>query len=72
MGVTGPNVSSRLMRISRVTPVSTVGSKKSSLPRSGRGLPPVTTFAPAATASSTCSRTLAATLGLLSGPIVTP
>src|SRR6202034_2636845 len=72
MGVTGPNVSSRLMRISRVTPVSTVGSKNSSLPRPGRGLPPHTTFAPDATASSTCSRTLAATLTLLSGPIVTP
>ena len=42
--------------MSGVTSVSTVGSKKAG-PRSGRALPPVSTVAPFATASSTCDST---------------
>jgi len=67
-GATGPNVSSRATPIALVTSRSNVGSKK--LPPSA--LPPTTTLAPLASASSMCSCTLATAARLINGPVVTP
>ena len=51
IGTTGPKISSRMIRMSCVTPVSTAGVKK----RLGLGGPPQCSVAPFATASSTSS-----------------
>ena len=50
-GTTGPNVSSRAISMSSVTPSSTVASKNRSLPCCGARLPPATTVAPRSSAS---------------------
>ena len=64
IGATGPNVSSCAIRMSLVTPVSTVGSWYwPSL------LPPATTVAPFATASATCCLVRSSVAGVDSGPM---
>src|SRR5262245_55346941 len=66
-GTTGPNDSSRMMRMPCVTPVSTVGSRKS--PVSGpQRRPPHSTRAPLATASARCASTIAICRGLVKAP----
>ena len=57
IGSTGPKISSRMIRMSCVTSVSTVGAMKWPLkPGTSRG-PPHSRFAPEAIASSTSSHT---------------
>ena len=68
MGAIGPNVSSWLTSESAAKSVMTVGSQKKP-GRSGR-LPPATSVAPVATASSRCRPIFSTTPILFCGPIV--
>src|SRR5215467_8511148 len=69
-GTTGPNVSSRAISMSGVTPSSTVGSAYSDVGKPAARLPPLHTRAPWATASAMCASNLAAVGSLFSGPMV--
>ena len=69
IGTTGPKISSRMIRISWVTPVRTVGAMKlPPNPSTSRG-PPVSRSAPAASASSTSSVTMSDWSSETIGPI---
>ena len=66
-GITGPKVSSRITFIEWSTSAMTVGSYQSPAP--SLRLPPVSTRAPAARASSTCSETMSTWAGEVIAPI---
>ena len=69
IGSTGPKISSFMIRISCVTPVSTTGAMKlPSIPSTSVG-PPVSFVAPLSTASSTSSVTIFACSSEIMGPI---
>ena len=65
-GSVGPKVSSAMQLIWGVTSASTVGSKKVPTPV---GFPPVSTLAPAATASSTCRSTMSRWAAVAMAPV---
>ena len=69
--MTGPKVSLPKQVMSGVTPSRMVGSKKNG-PRSGRALPPASTRAPLATASSTCACTVSSWSWEIRVPMSTP
>lgn len=64
----GPNVSSEFTSASAGTSASTVGAKNEPAP--GRRLPPCTSCAPFASASSTCFSTFSTARSWISGPCV--
>ena len=69
IGSTGPKISSRMIRISCVTPVRTVGAMNlPEKPGTSRG-PPQRRSAPVATASSTSSMTISNWSSEIIGPI---
>ena len=70
MESTGPNTSSRAIAMSRVTPVTTVGSTY--MPIVPMREPPSTTCAPACRAASTCERMISSCLSVVIAPTCTP